>query len=484
MSLSEAQPSFAYPALQLHVAGEVLGASGRDSEAVIDPATERIIARLPLASQADLDRALEAADRGFAVWRLKSAEERGHVLRKAAQWLQARADAVARVITIEEGKTLAESAIEVRMAVECLEWYAEEGRRAYGRVMVRGAGQRTLTVKEPVGPVAAFAPWNFPLCNPARKIGAALAAGCSIVMKPPEETPGSALLLAQALGESGLPPGVLNMVFGVPDLVSRHLLASPVIRKLTFTGSTVVGKHLSKLASERGIRTTMELGGHAPALVFDDADLELALTLMVRSKFRNAGQVCVAPTRFYVQEGIHDRFVAAFVERAGALKVGNGLEAGVDMGPMAHARRIPAVQEMVDDAVRRGARLHTGGTRSQGPGYFYPPTVVSDVPHDALAMNQEPFGPLALISSFKSIDDAISQANRLPFGLAAYAFTESGRTALRVGNEIQAGMVGLNTIAIGSVDAPFGGIRDSGHGAENGIEGLEACLVTKQISQG
>ena len=457
MSPSEAQPSFAYPALQLHVAGEVLGASGRDSEAVIDPASERVIAHLPLASQADLDRALEAADRGFAVWRGKSANERGHVLRKAAQWLQARTDAIARVITIEEGKTLAESAVEVRMAVECLEWYAEEGRRAYGRVMVRGAGQRTITVKEPVGPVAAFAPWNFPLCNPARKIGAALAAGCSIVMKPPEETPGSALLLAQALGESGLPPGVLNMVFGVPDLVSRHLLAAPVIRKLTFTGSTAVGKHLSKLACERGIRTTMELGGHAPVLVFDDADL---------------------------QEGIYDRFVAAFVERAVALKVGNGLDAGVDMGPMAHARRIPAVQEMVDDAVRRGARLHTGGTRGQGPGYYYLPTVMSDVPHDALAMNQEPFGPLALISSFKSIDDAISQANRLPFGLAAYAFTESGRTALRVGNEIQAGMVGLNTIAIGSVDAPFGGIRDSGHGAENGIEGLEACLVTKQISQG
>jgi succinate-semialdehyde dehydrogenase/glutarate-semialdehyde dehydrogenase len=339
-------------------------------------------------------------------------------------------------------------------------------------------------VKEPIGPVAAFAPWNFPLGNPARKLGAAIGAGCSVILKPPEEAPASAIMVARALIEGGLPVGVMNIVFGVPDMISRHLLASPVIRKVSFTGSTVVGKHLMNLASDRGIRTTMELGGHAPVLVFDDADVELALNLTAASKYRNAGQVCISPTRFYIQEGVYDRFVSEFSRRAAALPVGDGLDPATRMGPMTQSRRLDAMAALVADAVGTGARLKAGGERIDRSGNFFQPTVLSDVPLSARVMNEEPFGPIAVMAPFKSFDEVIAHANRLPYGLAAYAFTNSAKQVNLVGDLLEAGMIGINTTMIGAVDAPFGGVKESGHGSENAIEGLEACLVTKQIAQG
>jgi succinate-semialdehyde dehydrogenase/glutarate-semialdehyde dehydrogenase len=464
--------------------GERIGVGQRRTHRLVNPATGETLGELPLADAADLDRALEAAGRGFERWRRTPAEARGAVLKGAAELLRQRADEIARIATLEEGKTFVEARIEVGMAAGLFEFYGEEARRTYGRVLVRPTGQRSLVIKQPVGPVAAFAPWNFPIGNPARKLGAPIAAGCSVILKPAEESPASALAVLQALLDAGLPADVAQVVFGVPDEVSRHLLASPVIAKLSFTGSTAVGKQLMKLAADRCIRTTMELGGHAPVLVFDDADLDQALDLLVTSKARNAGQVCVSPTRFYVQEGVYERFARAFADRFAALPVGDGLDATVRMGPMANPRRPTAVAAMVADAVAHGARVMTGGEPLDGPGWFWRPTVLADVPTPARVMNEEPFGPLALMAPFRDFDEAIVQANRLPFGLAAYAFTRDAKRVMLLGDAIESGMVAINTTMIGAADAPFGGLKESGHGAEDGPEGLEACLVTKAIHQG
>jgi succinate-semialdehyde dehydrogenase/glutarate-semialdehyde dehydrogenase len=473
-----------YPALKLHIDGEWVAAGSRRTHPVINPATGAVLADLPLADAADLDRALEAAQRGYRLWRAKPAEDRGKVLKGAAALLRERAEAIARIATLEEGKTLAETRIEVHVAANLFEFYGEECRRSYGRVLVRPAGRRSLVVKEPVGPVAAFAPWHFPLGNPARKLGAPIAAGCSVILKPAEESPASALEILRALLDAGLPAGVAQVVFGVPDEVSRHLLASPIIRKLSFTGSTVVGKQLMKLAADNCIRTTMELGGHAPVLVFDDADLDKAMDELSMSKLRNAGQVCVSPTRFYVQEGVYDRFVDGFAERLERTPVGDGLITEHKMGPMANPRRPEAMERLIADAQGHGARLRTGGERMGNQGFFWRPTVLSDVPNDARIMNEEPFGPVAVMSPFAGFDEAIEQANRLPFGLAAYAYTENANRILMLGDAIESGMVGINTAMVAGPDSPFGGVKHSGHGAEDGPEGLDACLVTKAIHQG
>jgi len=370
------------------------------------------------------------------------------------------------------------------MSADILEWYAEEGRRAYGRVlMTRVPGTRMTVRKEPVGPVAAFAPWNFPLGNPARKLGAALAAGCSCILKPAEETPASGLAVAQALLDAGLPKDALSVVFGVPDAISRHLLGSPVIRKLSFTGSVAVGKHLMKLAADGMKRTTMELGGHAPVLVFGDVDVEKVLNESAAAKFRNAGQVCVSPTRFYVHESIHERFAQGFAERARAWKVGDGLADGTQMGPLIHARRREAIEAFVRDAEAQGSRVLAGGRPLNQRGYFFQPTVLADVPDKARIMSEEPFGPVAIVNSFSETDAVIREANKLPFGLAAFAFTQNLAIANRLGDALEAGMVGVNTFRISVPDSPFGGIKESGHGSEEGIEGLEACLVTKFVSE-
>ena len=474
----------AYAELGLFIGGEMVSGGGRKSSPVINPANEEVIGQLPHATTADLDRALAVAQEGFRVWRAIFPDQRGKILKRAADLLRARAEEIARTATIESGKSIHETRIELGMSAAILEWYAEEGRRAYGRVLPqRAAGTRLCVVKEPVGPVAAFAPWTFPLGNPARKIGAALGAGCSCILKPAEETPASGLAVARALAEAGLPAGVLSIVFGVPQEVSSHLIASPAIRAISFTGSIPVGKQLMKLAAEGMKRTTMELGGHGPVLVFGDVDVESVLDQSVTAKYRNGGQVCVSPTRFYVHESIYPRFVEGFAARAKGWPVGDGLDEKNKMGPLIHARRVAVIEGFVQDAVACGGRVVAGGKRLRSPGYFFAPTVLADVPNTARIMNEEPFGPVAILNPFSNFDSVIEQANRLPYGLAAFAFTGSARIAKLAGEKLEAGMVGVNTYAISVPESPFGGVKESGHGSEEGIEGLEACLVTKFISE-
>lgn len=473
-----------YPSLHMIIAGERVSGGGRRTHAVVNPATGETIGELPLAEPADLDRALEAAQRGFKLWRKSTPQQRAAVLNGAARLLLERQEDLARIATLEQGKPLAESRIEVLMNVGLFQFYAGEVFRIYGRALVRPEGLRSTVTHEPVGPVAAFAPWNFPLGNPGRKLGAPIAAGCSVIMKAAEETPASALGVLQCLLDAGLPPEVAQAVFGVPDEVSRHLLGSPVIRKLSFTGSTVVGKHLAKLAAEDMKRTTMELGGHGPVLVFGDADMDRVLDTVVTQKYRNAGQVCVSPTRFIVEESVYGQFRDAFAERAKAITVGNGLHDSTRMGPMANPRRPEAMDRLIGDAVQRGARLHTGGERVGNAGYFYAPSVLSDIPLDAAIMNEEPFGPVALINAYAGEEAMIAEANRLPYGLAAFAWTTDGKRQQRLAREIEAGMVGIKTNMIAGADSPFGGVRWSGHGAEDGPEGVLACMVTKAVHEG
>lgn len=466
--------------LALYINGSWKGSEGRDLFPVIDPALGETIAEVPLASPADLDEALDAADKGFALWRATPVEQRAAVLRKTADLLRERADAIARLLTLEQGKPFAEARAEVIGSAALFDWCAAEAVRIYGRVLVRPTGQRSMINKQPIGPVAAFSPWNFPISLMAKKIASALAVGCSVIAKPPEETPGCTGALVRCLADAGLPAGVVQLVHGVPDAVSRHLLASPVIRKVSFTGSVPVGRHLMRLAADGLKRVTMELGGHAPVLVFDDCNLEKTLDMVVAQKFRNAGQVCVSPTRFYVQESIYQRFVDGFAARTQAVTTGHGLDADTTMGPLANVRRPGAIEALVEDAAAKGARVMAGGKRGNA-GYFFQPTLLADVPDSADIMSNEPFGPVAVAAPFSTLEDAVAKANRLPFGLAAFAFTEGLRTANLVGDAIEAGMVGINTFAIAGPDTPFGGIKDSGFGSEGGIEGMDSYLVTKAI---
>lgn len=472
-----------YPDLELYIDGEWVGVGNRRTHRVINPANGATLGELPLVDAADLDRALLAADRTYKMWKRSTADERARVLKGAAQLIRQRVEHIARVATMEEGKTLAETRIEAMATANLFEFYGEECRRTYGRVLVRPTGTRSIVVKEPVGPVAAFAPWNFPIANPGRKLGAPIAAGCSVILKPAEEAPASAIEIIRALVDAGLPAGVAQLVFGVPDEVSRHLLASPVIRKLSFTGSTVVGKHLLALAAATVKRTTMELGGHAPVIVFDDADLPRTVEMLATAKFRNSGQVCVSPTRFYIQESVYDKFAAAFTERTRKVNVGDGLLETSHMGPMANPRRPAAIEKLISDAVACGGKVHIGGERHGEEGLFFQPTVIANVPLNARIMNEEPFGPVAVLAPFTTLDEAVELANRLPYGLAAYAFTESAKRALLIGDAIEAGMVGINAVTMAAADAPFGGVKESGHGSEDGPEGLHACLVTKTIHQ-
>jgi succinate-semialdehyde dehydrogenase/glutarate-semialdehyde dehydrogenase len=474
-----------YPKPQLFIGGVWREGSEGNTLPVINPATGLVIAALPVASCADLDEALAAVSRGFEVWRRTSAYDRAKILHRAANLLRERAARIGMITTIEQGKPIAESTAEAVACADIFDWFAEEARRAYGRIVPsKHFGVRHMVFKEPIGPVAAFSPWNFPTTIPSRKLAAALAAGCPVIIKPAEETPGSCLELARALDDAGLPKGVLNVVFGVPAEISAYLIASPVIRKISFTGSTVVGKQLARLAADGMKPTTMELGGHAPVIVFDDADIDVAVRLTSASKYRNAGQICVAPTRFFLHDRIHDAFVAKFAAVAGGLKVGNGLAADTRMGPLANPRRIAAIADMIGDAQNHGASIATGGNAITGIGNFWQPTVLTDVPNSARIMNEEPFGPVAVTQRFESFDDVVAQANRLPYGLAAYAYTESAKTAAAIGDAIEAGMIGVNFSALTGPETPFGGVKESGHGSEGGIEGLEGYLVIKYIAQG
>lgn len=473
-----------YIDLQLYIDGEWLNGDGRKGEDVVNPATGRTLAHLPHASKDDLDRALEAAARGLAVWRATTPYDRAKVMRKAADLLRERADNVARILTQEEGKIFAEARAEVLTTGDIIEWSAEEGRRTYGRIVPgRTKNVRQIVIQEPVGVVAAFTPWNFPTLTPARKIAAALAAGCSIIVKASEETPGGCIELVRCFADAGLPKGVLNLVFGVPANVSEHLIASNIIRKISFTGSIPVGKHLAGLAAKGMKRATMELGGHSPVVVFGDADPEKTADTIAVFKYRNAGQVCISPTRFYVQEPVYDRFLKRFTEYAKNLTLGDGLDKNTTMGPLANPRRLDAMEAIVNDSKNHGGKIVTGGKRHGNQGFFFEPTVITGLPDHCKLMTEEPFGPIVPIVTFKTFDEVVERANSLPFGLAAYAFTSSTQTATMIGDALQSGMVGVNSTAISTPETPFGGVKESGYGHEGGIEGLEAYTNKKFVSQ-
>jgi succinate-semialdehyde dehydrogenase / glutarate-semialdehyde dehydrogenase len=468
--------------LKLFIDGVWKSGEGRDAHTVVNPVTASGIAEVPYATKADLQEALEASNRAWPEWRAMDVEKRGAILHKAAALLRERADLIAATLTQEQGKILAEAKAEVMGSAQLFDWYAEDAKRDYGRTLVRPAGQVSRVIRQPVGPTATFTPWNFPIYLLAKKVSAALAAGCTVVSRPPHETPGVATELFRALADAGIPKGVAQLVHGDADLISRTLIASRVIRKVSFTGSTGVGKHLMKLCADSMTRVTMELGGHAPVLIFDDCDLEKTLDMVVPQKFRNAGQVCVSPTRFYVQSGVYDAFIKGFADRTAKVTVGNGLEAETKMGPLANSRRPDAIDALVQDAKAKGARVLAGGERGDS-GFFFQPTLLADVPNEAEIMNEEPFGPVAVSRPFDRFEEVMEQANRLPFGLAAFAFTENGRRANLIGDLIESGMVGINTFAISVADAPFGGVKDSGFGSEGGKEGLESYQVVKAIHQ-
>lgn len=473
-----------YKDVLLHIDGEWVQGTGGETIAIVNPATEETLGTVAPATKADLDRALEAAERGFNAWRKVSPYDRSKVMRRAAELIRERAEAVSQMLTLENGKPIAQARAETLSAADMIEWFAEEGRRVYGRVIpARAEGIYQLVIREPVGPVAAFTPWNFPISQVVKKLAAALATGCSIIVKAAEETPASAAELIRAFADAGVPRGTVNLVFGSPAEISEYLIPHPVIRKVSFTGSTAIGKHLAALAGAHMKRATMELGGHAPTIVFDDADIEQAVDHVAFAKFRNAGQVCIAPTRMLVQEKVYEAFVDRFVDRAKAIKVGNGLDESVTMGPLAHARRVAAVEGMIQDAVQKGAQLRTGGKRAANKGFFVEPTVLTDTPVEALAMQQEVFGPVALIAPFHDIEEAVREANRLPYGLASYAYTRSAKTANAVATAIESGMVSINHNGLALPETPFGGVKDSGYGAEGGMEGIDAYVSTKFVSQ-
>ena len=473
-----------YPQVLLHIAGEWRGARSGETRPIINPATAEEIGRHPVAGREDLDQALEAADRGFKTWKAVSVFERYKIMRKAANLLRERVDDIARIMTLEQGKPIAESKGEILAGADTIDWFSEEGRRAYGRVVPsRLEGVMQIVVREPVGPVAAFTPWNFPVNQAVRKLSAALCTGCSVILKGPEDTPASCAELVRAFLDAGVPGDVLGYVLGVPADISNYLVPHPVIRKISFTGSTPVGKQLAALAGQHMKRVTMELGGHAPAIVFGDADVDKAVSVLSANKFRNAGQVCVAPTRFLVHDSVADEFTEKFTAAAKALKVGDGLDPSSRMGPLVGSRRVTAMEEFVADAKEAGAELKTGGNRIGNQGFFFEPTVFSNVPLSARMMNEEPFGPIAAIRSFSSDDEAFAEANRLPYGLAAYAYTRSTDTAEKLATRVESGMISINHHGLALPEVPFGGIKDSGYGSEGGSEAIEGYLNSKFVTQ-
>ena len=472
-----------YPSTQLFIDGRWRDATDRRTLDVINPATGDTIGTAAHASVADLDEALAAADRGFRAWRATSPFDRCRMLRAAAALLRERVDAIARALTTEQGKPLAEAKAEIAISADVLDWSAEEGRRTYGRVIpARAAGVLQTVMREPVGPVAAFTPWNFPMSQIVRKIAPALAVGCSVIVKAAEDTPASAAALVKALADAGLPPGSINLVFGDPAAISAHLIPHPVIRKISFTGSVPVGKQLAALAGQHMKRATMELGGHSPVIVADDVDLDEVTGTLAAAKFRNAGQVCIAPTRFLVQERVYDTFVERLTARAAAVKVGDGLDAASTMGPLITERRRSAVEDLIQEARQAGAAVRTGGNRIGNKGNFLEPTVLADVTPAMRIMNEEPFGPVALVSRFGALEEAIEEANRLPYGLAAYGFARSAKAAQAMASGVEAGMLSMNHIGLALPETPFGGVKDSGYGAEGGVEGMDPYLTSKFVT--
>ncbi|MDK3022661.1 NAD-dependent succinate-semialdehyde dehydrogenase [Cupriavidus taiwanensis] len=473
-----------YPELSLYINGEFLAIESRRHQDVINPATEEVVGHLPLATLEDLDTAVAAAHRAFLKWRNSSPLERSAVLRRVAELARQRAPEIGRNMTIDQGKPLHEAVAEVTVCAEHAEWHAEEARRIYGRVIPsRHPDVRQLVLRQPVGVCAAFTPWNFPFNQAIRKISAALGAGCTIVLKGPEETPSAVLAIAQLFQDAGLPPGCLNVVFGVPSEVSSYLIACPFVQKISFTGSTAVGKQLAALAGSHMKRITMELGGHSPAIVFDDADVEAAAEKLANFKLRNAGQVCVAPSRFFVQRGAYNRFLRRFTDVISSVRVGNGLDSTTQMGPLANQRRVAAMDALIADAKARGGNVVVGGAKYSRKGHFFAPSVVTNVPDDAMLMTCEPFGPVSPVVSFDDLDEVLERANKLSYGLSSYVFTESAKTAHSVSTQLEAGMLNINHFGSALAETPFGGIKDSGIGSEGGTETFDGYLNTKFVTQ-
>lgn len=472
-----------YPDTRLLIANQWVDAADGKTLDVLNPATGQPIGKVAHAGIADLDRALAAAQKGFEIWREMPAHERATLMHKATALVRERAEEIARLLTQEQGKPLKEARLEVLAAAGIIDWFADEGLRVYGRIVPsRNPAAQQMVLKQPVGPVAAFTPWNFPVNQIVRKLGAALATGCSFLVKAPEETPASPAALLQCFVEAGLPEGVVGLVYGDPARISGYLIPHPVIQKVTFTGSTAVGKQLAALAGSHMKRATMELGGHAPVIVAEDADVELAVKTAGAAKFRNAGQVCISPTRFLVHNSLKEDFTRALVAHAESLKLGDGLADDTTLGPLANARRVTALTKVIEDARSKGAKVATGGERVGEAGNFFAPTVLADVSLDASVFNDEPFGPVAAIRGFDELDEAISEANRLAYGLAGYAFTRSIKNARQLAERLEVGMVWINQPATPSAELPFGGIKESGYGTEGGPEALEAYLNTKSVS--
>ncbi|HLU02504.1 MAG TPA: NAD-dependent succinate-semialdehyde dehydrogenase [Advenella sp.] len=473
-----------YEALSLYIDGEFLSGDGRTTQDVVNPATGEVLAQLPHASEADLDRALKAADRAFQTWKHSSPMDRSAILRKAAELARERAQDIGLNLTRDQGKPLAEAVGEIISCADHCDWHAEECRRIYGRIVPpRNPAVRQLVVREPIGVCAAFTPWNFPFNQAIRKISAAIGAGCTIILKGPEDAPSAVMAIARIFHDAGLPKGILNIVWGDPPKVSDYLIRSPIVRKVSFTGSVPVGKQLAALAGAHMKRITMELGGHSPVLVFDDADIPKAAKMLAKFKIRNAGQVCISPTRFYVQEKAYDQFLSVFVDTLKGIKVGDGTAKDTEMGPLAHERRVGAISSFAEDARKGGATIELGGDPLGGQGYFFPPTVVTNISDESRLMTEEPFGPIAPVVRFSDTDEVIKRANSLPFGLSSYVFTTSLQTATKASNEIEAGMVNINHFGVALPETPFGGVKDSGIGSEGGTETFDGYLVTKFITQ-
>lgn len=472
-----------YAPLSLYINGEFLEGDGRQTQSIINPANGHVLGQLPLARQADLDLALQSAERAFTSWRHSSPIERSAILRKVAQLSRERAQDIGRNMTLDQGKPLAESVGEVDSCADHADWHAEECRRIYGRVVPpRDPRVRQIVIREPIGVCAAFTPWNFPYNQAIRKVCAAIGAGCTIILKGPEDSPSAVMAIAQAFHDAGLPPGVLNIVWGVPQEVSDYLIRSPIVRKVSFTGSVPVGKQLAALAGAHMKRITMELGGHSPVVVCEDADIERAAKQLARFKVRNAGQVCVSPTRFYIQQSVYDRFLTQFTDELASIRVGDGLDPNTQMGPLAHERRVPTMQQFVNNARELGGKVVLGGEPMSREGFFFSPTVVTDIPDNAMLMTEEPFGPIAPLSRFTNLDEVIQRANSLPFGLSSYVFTNNLQSATRLSNELEAGMVNINHFGSALPETPFGGIKESGIGSEGGMETFDGYLTTKFIT--
>ena len=450
----------------------------------LNPATGASLGHVPAAGAPEIDEALESAQRGFVVWRSTAPAERCAIILRAAGLIRERKATIAMMMTLEQGKPLRESEAEVVRAAELIEWAAEEGRRTYGMTIPAPAGHRYLTFAEPLGAVAALTPWNFPAVAPARKIGSALAAGCSCILKPSEITPGTAVEMVRAFQDAGLPAGVLNLLLGDPAIISSRLIASPVIRKVTFTGSVPVGKQLAEMAARHMKPCLMELGGHSPTIIFPDVDVQKVARASATAKFRNSGQVCTSPTRFYVHDDAYEAFTTAFAEAARALQMGDGRQATTQMGPLASERRVAAISKLVAEAVGDGAKTLAGGSRPDGEGFFFSPTVLGDVATTARIMTDEPFGPVAACRRFTTIDEVLHQANSLPYGLAAYLFTGSIQTAHKLTHGLECGIVGVNSFSGSNPETPFGGVKDSGYGREGGTEGVRSYMATKFVVEG